>query len=213
MRLWARLPRSYLVVVDHEGMSRLLFVLGPLSAAALLLSSCKREVPPAGEDARVPTVESSPVAAADTATPPPNAAAPASGAAVASAAAPATPAGAGSSRYDEAKFDLTAQASGAYSAGKEGTVEIVLNAKPPFHANQQYPYKFKAKEGPGVKFAQPVFGKDAAKLEAQRVTMRVPFTPDGAGQRTVSGQFAFSVCTEETCLMEKRDLSLVVDVK
>jgi len=109
MRLWARLPRSYLVVVDHEGMSRLLFVLGPLSAAALLLSSCKREVPPAGEDARVPTVESSPVAAADTATPPPNAAAPASGAAVASAAAPATPVGAGSSRYDEAKFDLTAQ--------------------------------------------------------------------------------------------------------
>jgi hypothetical protein len=43
--------------------------------------------------------------------------------------------------------------------------------------------------------------------------MRVPFTPDGAGQRTVSGQFAFSVCTDETCLMEKRDLSLVVDVK
>lgn len=212
MRRRGRFPRSYVVVVDHEGMSRLLFVLGPLSAAALLLSSCKREVPPAGEDARVPTVESSPVAPADTATRPPDPGTPAP-AASAAAAAPAGPGGAGSSRYDEAKFDLTAQASGAYSAGKEGALEIVLNAKPPFHANQQYPYKFKAKEGPGVKFAQPVFGKDAAKLEAQRVTMRVPFTPDGAGQRTVSGQFAFSVCTEETCLMEKRDLSLVVDVK
>jgi hypothetical protein len=178
-------------------MSRLLFVLGPLWAASLLLSSCKREAPPAGEDARVPTVESSPAAPADTAARPPDAAAE----------------GAGSSRYDEAKFDLTAQASGAYSAGKEGTVEIVLNAKAPFHANQQYPYKFKTKEAAGVKFAQPVFGKDAAKLEPSRVTMRVPFTPDGAGQRTVSGQFAFSVCTEETCLMEKRDLALVVDVK
>jgi len=212
MRRRGRFPRSYVVVVDHEGMSRLLFVLGPLSAAALLLSSCKREVPPAGEDARVPTVESSPVAPADTATRPPDNGTPAP-AASAAAAAPAGPDGAGSNRYDEAKFDLTAQASGAYSAGKEGALEIVLNAKPPFHANQQYPYKFKAKEGPGVKFAQPVFGKEAAKLEAQRVTMRVPFTPDGAGQRTVSGQFAFSVCTEETCLMEKRDLSLVVDVK
>ena len=64
-----------------------------------------------------------------------------------------------------------------------------------------------------MKFAQPVLGKEAAKLEAQRVTMRVPFTPDGAGKRTVRGQFAFSVCTDETCLMEKRELSLVVDVK
>jgi len=189
-------------------MSRLLFVIGPLSAAAVLLSSCKREVPPAGEDARVPTAQATPAAPADTA-------APAAAEPVAATAkeAPAAPEGAGSSRYDEAKFDLTAQPSGAYAAGQEGTVEIVLNAKPPFHANQQYPYKFKVKEAAGVKYPQPVLGKDAAKLEAQRVTLRVPFTPDGAGKRTVSGQFAFSVCTDETCLMEKRDLSLVVDVK
>jgi hypothetical protein len=120
---------------------------------------------------------------------------------------------ASASRYDEANFTLEAHPSGSYAAGKEGALEIVLAAKPPFHTNQQYPYKFKAKEGPGVKFAQPVVGKDAAKLEPQRLTMRVPFTPDGVGQRTVSGQFAFSVCTDETCLMEKRDLALVVDVK
>jgi len=186
-------------------MSRLLCILGPLSAAAVLLSACKREVPPAGEDARVPTTaEASPAPAAETQA----AVAPS---APSSAAAPAD--AAGSSRYDEAKFELSAQAAGAYSAGQEGAVEIVLNAKPPFHANQQYPYKFKAKEGAGVKFSQPVTGKDAAKLETQKVTMRVPFTPDGAGKRTVAGQFAFSVCTDETCLIEKRDLSLVVDVK
>jgi hypothetical protein len=188
-------------------MSRLLRILGPLSAAAVLVSSCKREVPPAGEDARVPTTEAAPTPAAETQ------AAPVVTPPAASAAAEAAPSGPGSSHYDEAKFELSAQPSGAYSAGQEGALEIVLNAKPPFHANQQYPYKFKAKEGGGVKFAQPVVGKDAAKLETQKVTMRVPFTPEGAGKRTVSGQFAFSVCTEETCLMEKRDLSLVVDVK
>ena len=192
-------------------MSRLLFVLGPLSAVTVLLSSCKREVPPAGEDARVPTTQAPAAAPADTQARAAEPVAP-TGAAPAGEA-PAAPDGAGQSRYDEAKFDLTAQPSGAYAAGQEGAVEIVLNAKPPFHANQQYPYKFKAKEGAGVKFAQPVLGKDAAKLETQRVTMRVPFTPDGAGKRTVSGQFAFSVCTDETCLMEKRDLTLVVDVK
>ena len=35
----------------------------------------------------------------------------------------------------------------------------------------------------------------------------------GTGKHTLAGQFAFSVCTDETCLMEKRDLTLVVDVK
>ncbi|HTQ05788.1 MAG TPA: hypothetical protein VMI54_18120 [Polyangiaceae bacterium] len=180
-----------------------------LAAATVLFTACKREAPPAGEDARAPTAQ--------------GASAPAESAALAPAASPAaapaapTPAAAdsaaGASRYDEAKFALVAQASGAYAAGQEGVIEVVLDAKPPFHANQQYPYKFKTKEASGVKFAALVVGKDAAKLEPQRVTMRVPFTPDGAGQRTVSGQFAFSVCTEETCLMEKRDLSLVVDVK
>ena len=179
-------------------MSLVVRLLTPLSAAALVLVACKREAPPAGEDARVPTVEAAapaapPTPAADTQ--PAGVAAP-----VAVAPAPATPgAQAGSSRYDEAKFTVEARPSGSYAAGKEGALEIVLDAKPPFHTNQQYPYKFKAKEGPGVKFPQPVVGKDAAKLEPQRVTMRVPFT--------------FSVCTDETCLMEKRDLSLVVDVK
>jgi hypothetical protein len=47
-------------------MSRLLRILGPLSAAAVLVSSCKREVPPAGEDARVPTTEAAPTPAAAT---------------------------------------------------------------------------------------------------------------------------------------------------
>lgn len=177
----------------------------------LLAASCKREAPPAGEDARVPTAEAAPPPVGTTASG--TSPAPSGAAAAAAPAGAPTAAATGSSHYDEAMFALTAQPAGDYSAGQEGAVEIVLDAKPPFHVNQQYPYKFKTKDGPGVKFAQAVVGKDAAKLEAQRVTMRVPFVPDGAGQRTVAGQFAFSVCTEETCLMEKRDLALVVDVK
>jgi hypothetical protein len=176
----------------------------PLALVALS-AGCKREVPPAGEDARAPVNEAVPPTAAETA--------PVVAASAPAAAPPAAAVASGTSHYDEPKFALVAQPSGAYAAGKEGTIDVVLDAKPPFHVNQQYPYKFKTKEAAGVKFAQPVVGKDAAKIEQQRVTMRVPFVPDAAGQRTVSGQFAFSVCTEETCLMEKRDLSLVVDVK
>lgn len=189
-------------------MSSVLRVFVPFASAAVLAAACKREAPPAGEDARAPTAQAVPAAPTEVKGPTEPAAASAAPAAPAAA-----PAAAGTSRYDEQKFALVAQPSGGYQAGQEGALEIVLDAKPPFHANQQYPYKFKAKDAAGVKFSQAVVGKDAAKIEQQRVTMRVPFVPDGAGQRTVSGQFAFSVCTEETCLMEKRDLSLVVDVK
>jgi hypothetical protein len=181
----------------------------PLAAVTVLSTACKREAPPAGEDARAPTAQAGPTAPVE----PAAAAATPVGTPAASTAPATADSAAASSHYDEAKFALVAEPTGAYSAGQEGALEIVLNAKPPFHVNQQYPYKFKTKEAPGVKFAQPVIGKDSVKLEPQRVTMRVPFVPDGAGPRTVSGQFAFSVCTEETCLMEKRDLALVVDVK
>jgi len=43
-------------------------------------------------------------------------------------------------------------------------------------------------------------------------TMGVPFTPSQKGKATVSGTFSFSVCTEDKCLIEKRPLSVTVDV-
>lgn len=116
------------------------------------------------------------------------------------------------SRYSESNFDLTLSPKGSYESGKAATVEIVLDAKDPFHVNDKYPYKFKVKDTPGVKYASDVV-KDGVKLEKKRVTLPVAFTPDASGKKHVEGQFAFSVCTEEKCLVEKRDLGLDIDVK
>jgi hypothetical protein len=177
--------------------------LGALTAAAF--SGCNKEAPPAAEQPKAPDAEVRPAAAAGPAAP--------ARATEASPAAPTAGEKAASSRVTESQFEVAIAASGAYQAGKEGTVEIVLQAKPPFHVNDQYPIKFKVKEGPGVKYAAAIVGKDKAKVEQMKATMPVAFVPEAAGQQTVSGQFLFSVCTEENCLMEKRDLSLVVDVK
>ena len=163
------------------------------------LPACNKETPPTAEQPRAPDAE---VRSEPSPAPPTEAA----------TGAPA-PAAAGQSRISESQFDVALTSSGAYQAGKEGTVQIVLDAKAPFHVNDQYPIKFKVKEGAGVKFAAPIVGKDKAKLEAMRATMPVAFTPESAGQHTVAGQLSFSVCTDENCLMEKRDLSLVVEVK
>jgi hypothetical protein len=163
--------------------------------------ACNKEAPPTAEQPKAPDAEvrQDPTPAA------PQAATPV----------PATPGQptAGASRVSESQFDVTLAPSGAYQAGKEGTVEVVLDAKAPFHVNDQYPIKFKVKEGPGVKYSAAVVGKDKAKVEHMKATMPVAFVPESAGQHTVSGQLSFSVCTDENCLMEKRDLSLVVDVK
>lgn len=164
------------------------------------LPACNKETPPTAEQPKAPDAE---VRSNPSPAPP----------AEAATGAPAPAAAAGQSRISESQFDVALTSSGAYQAGKEGTVEIVLDAKAPFHVNDQYPIKFKAKEGAGVKFAAAVVGKDKAKLEAMRATMPVAFTPESAGQHTVAGQLSFSVCTDENCLMEKRDLSLVVEVK
>jgi len=172
----------------------------------VVASACQREAPPVAEDAKAPT------AGTVATNPSPPAQVLAGGAAAIPAA--AEPSAVGTNRYDEAgKFALAFEPSGDYAAGKTGFVTVTLKATPPFKVNDQYPHKFKAKEGAGVKFESAVVGKDKAKLEKQSLTMPVSFTAEKAGKVTVAGQFLFSVCTEENCLMEKRDLALAVDVK
>lgn len=173
--------------------------------ALSLASGCKQETPPTLAEPKAPSAVA----------PRNEAAAPAAAPEATPVAAPgATPAGdAAVSKLSESAFDLELRAKGPYTAGQQAEAELVLDAKPPFHVNEEYPYKFKLKEASGVKFASAVVGKDAAKLEKQKVTMPVTFTPEAAGKCTVAGQLAFSVCTDDKCLIEKRDLALVVDVK
>jgi hypothetical protein len=178
--------------------------LGVVVLGTCVLLGCSKETPPAAEEPRSASNAASPQAAPKPAE--------ASGAAAAppEAAAAAT----GSAKFSDAAFELSLEApKGSVKAGQAGALEVVLTAKAPFHVNDKYPIKLKLKETPGVKYENLTIGKDAVKLEAMKAVMPVSFTPDGAGKRTVAGQFAFSVCTEDKCLMEKRDLLLDVNVE
>lgn len=129
----------------------------------------------------------------------------------------AAPASAGASaaraRISEAPFELTLTAKGDFEASKPGMAEVTLDAKEPFKINEQYPYKLKLQESPGIRFASLVVGKDRAQMNKKQLTMPVTFTPDKPGKYKLSGQFSFSICTDDKCLIEKRDLALDVDVK
>jgi hypothetical protein len=177
--------------------------LGVVVLGTCVLLGCSKETPPAAEEPR-----SASNAAAPQATPKAGEA-PSAAAAAAPAESAAAPTGA--AKFTDAGFDLSLEAPKAsLRAGQAGTVEVVLAAKAPFHVNDKYPIKLKLKETPGVKYDHLVVGKDAVKLEPMKAVMPVSFTVDAAGKHTVAGQFAFSVCTEDKCLMEKRDLLLDV---
>lgn len=116
-----------------------------------------------------------------------------------------------SHHYSEASFTLEMVSRGAgYQVGKEGQVAIELSAKSPYKVNAEYPFKFIAEPSPGIRFAQELVGKEAVQLSSERATMTVAFTPLRSGSTTVSGEFKFSVCTAERCLLEKRGLALDV---
>jgi hypothetical protein len=178
-----------------------------LPALLLCLSACKNQAPPAAEATAAAPASAAPAA--------PTAALGAAPAAADSAAAApaAAPAADATSKYSEANFDLSLAPKGSYASGQAGEAEIVLAAKAPFHVNQNYPYKFKLKEAPGLKFANLVVTKEAVKLEPARATLPVAFTPETAGKHTLAGQLSFSVCTDDKCMIEKRELALDIDAK
>jgi len=176
--------------------------LGVVVLGTYVLLACSKETPPAAEEPRsasnAPASQASPKAAD------------APGAAAADSAAAPT----GAAKFTDTAFDLSLEAPKAsVKAGQAGTVEVVLAAKAPFHVNDKYPIKLKLKATPGVKYENLVVGKEAVKLEPMKAVMPVSFTADAAGKRTVAGQFAFSVCTEDKCLTEKRDLALDVMIE
>lgn len=187
-------------------LSRLGVVLGFCSA--VVGAACSKETPPPAGEPRSASNAATPQSA------PGSPAAPAAAAdAPSAAAAPADVAAAtGAAKFTDTGFDLSLEAPKApLKAGQAGSVEVVLTAKAPFHVNDKYPIKLKLKETPGVKYENLTIGRDAVKLEPMKAVMPVGFTPE-AGKRTVSGVFSFSVCTEDKCLMEKRDLALDVNV-
>jgi len=175
---------------------------------AFALAACSKETKPVAEDAKAPTAASTEAEAkAEPAVP--GADEPAAKADEPGEAAP----GLMNDTVSEQSFDLKIQPKGSYQVGQAAAVEIVLDAKQPFHVNKDYPYSFKLNETKGLSFPAMKVQKDAVELQETQAVMKVGFTPEAAGEKTISGTFKFSVCTEEQCLIKKHDLSLAVNVE
>lgn len=117
-----------------------------------------------------------------------------------------------SALFDEGAFSLKLETRPPYEVGKPGVVVLQLRAKEPHHINQEYPHKLKLKATEGLTFPQSVLGKDAMKIATMSAELSVPFTPSKSGAFSIGGDFAFSLCTSDRCLMEKRALAVAINV-
>lgn len=112
----------------------------------------------------------------------------------------------------EESFSTWLQAVSPVTAGSPATVEAVLVAKAPYHCNAEYPHKFKLAAAPAG-LSYPEATVKGMQVTAERSVLRIPVVAQSAGKPTVSGTLQFSVCNDERCLVEKRELSLNLEVK
>jgi hypothetical protein len=112
----------------------------------------------------------------------------------------------------EEPFSIWLQAVSPIAAGSAATVEAVLVAKPPYHCNADYPHKFKLAAAPtGITYPETTV--KGAKVTAEKSVLPIPVRAQSPGKAKVSGTLSFSVCNEERCLVEKRELALELEVK
>lgn len=113
---------------------------------------------------------------------------------------------------NDESFSTWLQAVSPVSAGSPATVEAVLVAKSGYHCNAEYPHKFKLGAAPAG-LSYPEATVKGMQVSPERSVLRIPVVAQSPGKATVSGTFQFSVCNDERCLIEKRDLSLALEVK
>ncbi len=102
------------------------------------------------------------------------------------------------------------------------SVTVKLVATGDFHINDEYPYRFKADDAPGVEFlgtdpgGRNSFSKtvgDWQKIDARSGTMTVKLAPSERGKKTIGGTFKLSVCSAQSCLLEQRQVTASVLTK
>lgn len=118
-------------------------------------------------------------------------------------------------KHDKDGYTVELKAKGEAKAGKESSLEIVIEAKGPYHINSKYPLKFKVTDPApsGVSFAKSVLKREDGKFDDTKGSLPVAFTAASAGKVKIAGVLSLSVCSDSRCVMDKVELALDVDVK
>jgi len=98
----------------------------------------------------------------------------------------------------------------ALSRKSPEALELRLEGRGGYHVNQDYPFKVELSGSEGVTLPKASFGKDdAAEFSEERARLEVPVEV-AEGAQEVTAKVRFAVCTEETCVPDKRTLKLAL---
>jgi hypothetical protein len=113
----------------------------------------------------------------------------------------------------------------ACTAGSPCVATLKLVATSGFHINDEYPYRFKADDAPGIRFlgtdasGASAFSKAAGDWQktqdgdGKTGVMTVKFVPEGQGDKTIAGTLKLSVCSPQSCLVDQQQVRASVSVK
>lgn len=119
------------------------------------------------------------------------------------------------SRVDNESYVAEVKATTSYVVGKQGVVDVVITAKDPYHLNDAYSFKLRAADPApeGVTYPKPLLVRADGKFDQRTGVFSLPFVVSKAGKHNIGGTLSLSVCSSSTCLMEKVELAVDVDVK
>ncbi|MFW6050539.1 MAG: hypothetical protein ACODAU_05160 [Myxococcota bacterium] len=111
-------------------------------------------------------------------------------------------------------YELRAEAAGPYAAGELGQFQVTLAGKGEWHVNQDYPTSVTIAGAEGVELAKQTLEKaDAAEFREEGARFDVPFTAEEVGEHRVQADVSFAICTEETCVPQRKSLALLLPVE
>lgn len=93
------------------------------------------------------------------------------------------------------------------AVGRACEAKVVLTALGAYHVNQDYPFKF-LPDAASPLAGEPAFAHD----DARHGTLTLRFQPTAAGTTTLTGTFKLSVCSDDTCEIEKPQIAVRVAV-
>jgi hypothetical protein len=135
----------------------------------------------------------------------------------------ATAAGAAApSRAEAENWSAALEAPATARAGERAAARLVLEARGGMKVNREYPLAFRPAADGDVEFeGDRLLLRDVAKFvpcekepeEPCALSADVGFVPRAAGEVRVAGSFAFSVCDDERCLIERVPLGATVLVR
>ena len=95
------------------------------------------------------------------------------------------------------------------ATGTTCEARLQLTALGDYHINKDYPFKFIGEPSTLSLDGDASF----ALTDAKHGTLTIPFKPTAAGPQTLTGVFKLSVCSDDTCEIEKPTLSFAVAVR